>query len=297
MFNMKMKFEQFTEEIVNKIREFLPERFANASVKLRTVTKNNDSNLTGLEIRCEGNNICPIIYLEQFYNRYQLGEDIDEILSNIADVRISSDVENGFDIVEQIKDFEKVKDMIVPRLIGKEWNTSLLEQRPHKSIADFVVTYHIMLNQDVIDGTASVPITYDMMQEWGVDVDILHELALRNMSVLLPSTFQSMNSVLGIDILPQDDFMFILSNKQRINGATALLDKDIMQKIVEKFGEDFYILPSSVHECIIVSADADMDISQLTMMIQEINAGQVAPKERLSDHPYRYTVKDGLFSI
>lgn len=66
------------------------------------------------------------------------------------------------------------------------------------------------------------------------------------------------------DMVPQDDLMFVLSNKQKVNGAAALLDKDIMQKIVEKFGEDFYILPSSVHECIIVSADADMDTSQLT---------------------------------
>ena len=308
---MKMRFEQFTEEVVNKIREFLPESFANASVELQTVTKNNDLKLTGLTIRCADNNICPTIYLEQFYDKYQSGEDMGKILSNIADVRVRNEVKNGFD-VEQITDFERVKDMIVPRLIGKEWNKSLLEQRPHKIVADLAVTYHIMLKQD-IDGTASAPITYALMQGWGVDVDTLHELALRNMPVLLPSTFQSMSSVLSemiykdmddedaerllADMVPQDDLMFVLSNKQKVNGAAALLDKDIMQKIVEKFGEDFYILPSSIHECIIVSADADMDTSQLTAMIQEVNAGQVAPDERLSDHPYRYTLEDGLLSI
>ena len=99
------------------------------------------------------------------------------------------------------------------------------------------------------------------------------------------------------DMVPQDEMMFVLSNKQRVNGSAALLDKEIMQSIVDKFGGEFYILPSSVHECIIVAADADMDTSQLTAMIQEVNAGQVAPDERLSDHPYRYTVKDGLLSI
>lgn len=302
----KMRFEQFTEEVVRKIREFLPDSFANASVELQSVVKNNDLKLTGLTIRSTGSNICPTIYLEQFYEEYQSGKDMSRILSQIADLRVRNEVNKLFDVT-QITDFEQVKDAVAPRLMSKKWNENLLESRPHKLIADLAVTYHIMLKQD-INGTASVPVTNDLMKTWGVDADTLHKLALRNMPKLIPSTFQSMSEVLSDmlgenvdaeDILAgvssQDDVMFVLSNKKKMYGASALLDKKIMQKIIDKF-ESFYILPSSVHECLIVKATADMDVDTLTAMVHDVNTGQVEVEDRLSDHVYKYTVEEGLIS-
>lgn len=302
----KMRFEQFTEEVVNKIREFLPESFANASVELQSVVKNNDLKLTGLTIRSADSNISPTIYLEQFYDEYQSGKDMGRILSNIADVRIRNEIKEVFDVT-QITDFEQVKDAIAPRLMNQKWNEDLLKLRPHKFVADLAVTYHILLKQD-INGTASVPVTNALMESWGVNSDTLHELAIKNLPVLLPSTFQSMSSVLfgmlgdteeADDILAgissQDEVMFVLSNDKKMHGAAALLDKKIMQTIIEKFG-DFYILPSSIHECIVVKATAEMDVNTLTSMVQDVNLEQVAVDERLSDHVYRYTAEEGLIS-
>ena len=308
---MKMNFAQFTEEIVNKIREFLPESFANASVELQTVTKNNSLTLTGLTIRST-NNICPTIYLEKFYDNYQSGEEMEKILSDIADLRIRNEVRDVFD-VEQVTDFSRVANAIVPHLINKEWNLRLLEQRPYTEVADdLAVTYHIMLKQD-FDGAASVPITYALMQGWGVDVNTLHDLAIKNMSVLMPSTFQSMSSVLGemlykdmdeedrenllSDMLPQDDFMFVLSNKQRMFGAAAVLDKNIMKAVVDRFGKDFYICPSSTHELIIVSAPEGVNTEEISELIQSVNENEVSQDDKLGTHPYRYTVEEGLLSI
>ncbi len=300
----KMKFEQFTEEVVRKIREFLPESFANASVELQSVVKNNDLKLTGLTIRSMESNICPTIYLEQFYDEYKNGTDMRRILTNIADVRVRNEVKDVFDVT-QITVFENVKNEITPRLMSKKWNEDMLESRPHKLIADLAVTYHIMLKQD-INGTASVPVTNALMDSWGVDTDTLHELALRNMPKLIPSTFQSMSEVLSDmlgenddaeDILAgvssQDDVMFVLSNEKKMYGAAALLDKVIMQKITDNF-ESFYILPSSVHECLIVRSSADMDVNMLTAMVRDVNIGQVAVEDRLSNHVYRYTAEEGL---
>ena len=308
---MKMRFEEFIQEVVNKIREFLPESFANASVELQTVTKNNDLKLTGLTIRSGDSNIYPTIYLEQYYVKYRDGEAMESILSDIADVRIRHEVVDSFD-TEMVMSFEKAKDMIFPRLIGADWNESLLKDRPHKVIADLAVTYHIMLNQ-AVGGFASVPITYDLMKNWGADVDALHDLAIHNMPILLPTKFEPMSKVLKemmysdfdegevdellFEITPQDDYMYVLSNAQRINGAAALLDERVMNAIVEKLGGDFYILPSSIHECIIVPAALCDDIEFLTNMIQEVNYAQVSLDDRLSDHPYRYSMLEGIVSV
>ncbi len=232
----------------------LPESFATASVDLQTVTKNNDLKLTGLTIRSANSNVSPTIYLEQFFDRYQNGEEMSRVLENIADIRIRHEVSDVFD-VNQITDFGRVKGKIVPRLIGKKWNAELLKDRPYTEIADLAVTYHILLGEDG-DTSASAAVSNSLMASWNTDVEELHRLALNNLPVLLPSPFQSMSDVLGnlLGYTPEnenadaisyaDDKMFVLSNSHRVNGAAALLDKEIMNSIVDRFGEDFFILPS-----------------------------------------------------
>ena len=213
------------------------------------------------------------------------------------------EVRDCFD-VGQITDFDVVKDKIVPRLISLEWNSDLLEVRPHTQIADLAVTYCIMLAQDET-GVASIPVTFQLMETLGVEVDTLHELALQNLTRLFPTTFVSMSSMLR-GLLPaiedddssdglftQDDMMFILTCEQKLNGAANILDKAMMDSILERFGSDFYLLPSSIHEWILVS-DTGLNPAFLTSMVREVNAGEVSVEERLSSHVYRYTASEGL---
>ena len=223
----KMRFEEFTKAVVEKIREYLPETFAEASVELQTVVKNNDLKLTGLTIRSEESNICPTIYLESFFEAYEAGEEMSKVLKHIADIRVKTDTQNTFD-AGQITDFDLAKGRILPRLIGREWNDSLLAERPYTAIADLAVTYHILLGQEK-DRTASAPITFALMESWGMKTEELHDIAVRNMRSLLPSTFRGMCSVLGLmlsgeesDMMdPADETMFVLSNQKGMYGATA----------------------------------------------------------------------------
>ena len=126
----KMKFDEFKDAVVSKIREFLPETFANADVRLNVVTKNNDMRLTGLTITAGGSNVSPTIYLESFFDAYEKGEDINTILKKIADTRVSHEFKDNFDTGE-ITDFSRCRERIIPRLIGKAWNERLLQERPY----------------------------------------------------------------------------------------------------------------------------------------------------------------------
>ena len=299
----RMRFEQFTDTVVSNIKDYLPGGFADASVEVQTVTKNNDHKLTGLTIRSTSSNLSPTIYLEQYFEEYMDGADIRNILSDIADVRLRHEVRDCFDI-RQITDFACVKDKIVPRLSSLEWNSDLLEVRPHTQIADLAVTYCIMLKADNT-GVTSIPVTFQLLETWGVEVDTLHELAVRNLTRLFPTTFVSMSSMLR-GLLPaiedddssdglftQDDMMFILTSEQKLNGAANILDKAMMDRVLDRFGEDFYLLPSSIHEWILVS-DTGLNPAFLTSMVREVNAGEVSVEERLSSHVYRYTASEGL---
>ncbi len=301
----KYSFEQFVEAVVDKIREFLPESFADARVELSTVTKNNNLRLTGLTIRSVDKNISPTIYLEHFYQNYMEGDDMNEVLERIAETRIKSDV-NEFD-VGQISDFDRVQSRLVPKLINKAWNEQLLAERPHKEIADLAVTYQISLGNDFVD-SASVAVTNQLLNQWDVDIETLHELAVRNMLNLYPSTLEPMSKVLAAMMgeetaemlmvdCPEDEMMWVISNQCRLNGGTAVLDEKLMENIAEKFGEEFYLIPSSIHEWLLVRSSEGMEALMIGQMIQEVNAEQVAQDDRLSDHPYRYSIEEGILPV
>ena len=302
----KMKFEEFTDVVTEKIRGYLPKgKFAYEDIIVRRVKKNNDMQLTGLVIKSMDNGICPAIYLEQFFEKYQEGEKMEKILEEIAEMRMRGDLMDSFD-VSRITDFEKVKDNIVPRLVSRTWNEGRLQDKPYTEIADLAVTYHILVDNDGV-GNASTVINNKIMDLWDIDINKIHELAVKNMARLLPSTFQPMYSFLVSEfdcmseedigsMVPQEELMFVLTNNQKLNGAAAVLDKDIMNMVVEKMGEDFYILPSSVHELIIVRADMGAGVEALNKMVCEVNGSQVAWEEQLSDHVYRYTLEGGLCS-
>ncbi len=306
----KMKFDEFKDAVVGKIREYLPETFANADVRLQVVTKNNDLQLTGLTIKAVNSNIAPTIYLEQFFDAYEKGEDINVILQKIADMRISNEFQENFD-VDEITDFNRCKGNIVPRLIGKNWNKELLQSRPHKEVADLAVTYCIMLGEDK-NGTMSVPVSNELMSSWNISVNELHDIAIANMEKITPPLFSSISDVIGNILLDnaeisreekeqalsevsfKDDVMFVLTNTQKVHGAAQILNRNVMGRIISQIEtKEFYILPSSIHEVLIIPSTPDMDVSMLESMVREVNQTQVSPEERLSDNVYVYT-KNGI---
>lgn len=305
-----MTFDEFKQEIADNIKEHLPDKYADSIVQVNAVQKNNET-LDALSVTSPDSNVSPTIYLNSFYEDYQNGRDMEDIIDSIADLRVEYEVNQDFD-VSSITDFEKVSDKIAARLYGMEGNEELLSVRPHTTMDDLAVTYCIMLG-DNENGSMSVPITNQIMETWSVTQEDLQRLAKENCDTLTPSKFVSMNAVMtdmmipqimddyGIsreeasqminDMIPADDKMFVLTNEQKLNGAAALLDEKMMEQITEKVGNDFYILPSSVHEVLIVPKEAGMDFKDLEAMVQEVNATQVAPQDKLSDHVYQYDIE------
>lgn len=302
-----MTFDEFKQEIADNIKEYLPDKYADSMVQINAVQKNNET-LDALSVTSPDSNVSPTIYLNSFYEDYQNGRDMEDIIDSIADLRVEYEVNQDFD-VSSITDFEKVSDKIAARLYGIEGNEELLSVRPHTTMDDLAVTYCIMLG-DNENGSMSVPITNQIMETWSVTQEDLQRLAKENCDTLTPSKFVSMNAVMtdmmipqimddyGIsreeasqminDMVPADDKMFVLTNEQKLNGAAALLDEKMMEQITEKVGNDFYILPSSVHEVLIVPNEVGMELQDLEAMVQEVNATQVAPQDKLSDHVYQY---------
>lgn len=207
-------------------------------------------------------------------------------------------------------DFDQVKDKIAAKIVGAEKNEKLLSQRPHTMVDDLAVTYCVMLHKNEQE-VVSEPITNELLSTYGISLEELHETAIQNMDSLMPGSFKSMWQVMKEKMLPDMiaqcdgnveiaqkmvDTMFppdsgnlyVLTNEPSINGASVVLNDKFMDEVAEKVGDQFYILPSSIHELLVVPKDAGLGRNELEQMVQEVNATEVAPEERLSDHVYVY---------
>ncbi|MCR5234957.1 MAG: DUF5688 family protein [Lachnospiraceae bacterium] len=301
-----MDFERFTKDVADNIKMFLPPEYADADVELKKVIKNNDMELTGIMIHRDDNNITPNIYLDGYYDRYVDGAQMEDIMQAIADVRVRSEVEKGFD-VSMITDLDHVKDKIVCKLINEEMNAEYLKDKPHTQFEDLAVIYSLDLGGSE-HGRMSTAITNSLMQQYGLSTEELHKIAMDNLANS-QIEFKTMREVLmdmmfpgGVNpddprafMLPPEDegpSMYILSNSDKINGATAILDSKTMEDISEKLGGDFIVLPSSIHEVIIVPANDEMDRHTLEGMVRDVNTCELASEERLSDNVYMYDSKE-----
>ena len=312
MNNIK-NFKEFTNAVLESIKAYLPDRFAKADISLTTVTKNNDLQLTGLIIKMADKDICPTIYLEKFFEDYEDGKNLDKVFKEIARCRVNNEFNEDFNI-EMITDYAVASKHILPRLINKDMNVTLLQERPHKIIEDLAVVYAIELGNNE-SGEMSTPITNQLLERWNITVDVLHSVAIKNLEASNSHTFMSMSEIMSKmmlnylieeygdeesakevlkDMLPPEDGMYVLSNDTRVNGAVQLLNRYAMEDIIERIGEHFYIIPSSIHEAIMIPAECGVIPDELRKMVLEVNTNEVQPTEMLSNNIYTWRKFDGL---
>ena len=253
-----MSYEEFKQEIVDNIKDYLGDEYANAQVQITEVTKNNDVHLDGLQIRQENSNVSPTIYLNDLYSQYEKTNDMEEILSKIARAREGAEIELPFN-VNDLTDWEKVQDRIDCRVIGKESNQEYLQNKPHLEVAeDLAVVYAIRLG-GAADGIMNAVVTDHMMENWGISMEELNATAMKNMETLSPVEFKSMQEILVGMMFPGGDpgehdldmlfppaegpAMYVLTNQDKVYGAKAILNETVMDDIAEKLGEDFIVIP------------------------------------------------------
>ncbi len=297
-----LSIEKFSQEVARRIPELLD---TETEAVIKKIMKNNGQELTGLVIQAAGSNLAPTIYLENYYEEYLGGYDIEEITDRIAQVASSSMVSAPFD-VESITSLDRCRDKIVPRLVNTNMNQHLLESRPHRNVEDLSITYCVLLD-NVGDAAATVPVTYQLMDTWGLDADDLYDLAIENQLRAEKSVFISMKDVLkglvdeesdAVDVMDSTDNdvpqIYILSNENKLNGAAAILDSTIMNRVIDQIGERFYIIPSSIHEVLVVPDRGGIKKDDLESMVREVNGSTVSIEEQLSDHVYVYNAEEGL---
>jgi len=285
-----MNYQQFVIVVKNKVALALGDGM---SLNIHTALKNNGVERVGLTISDKRINISPTIYLEEYYKQFQDGFDMEDIIASILDVYQEVKFEHTWQI-HTVKDFEIMRSKIVYKLIHAKKNESLLKNMPYIAYLDFAIVFYILFEVDD-SGTATIPITHELIQLWDVSVDEVQQCAFCNAPSLLPASFKPMQIVIdelmGTNYSEQEaieDLMFVLTNSLRSFGAACILYDGMLDKISEEIGENFYILPSSIHEMIIVPESNSPSREHLNEMITEVNQTQVDEEEFLSACVYYY---------
>lgn len=284
-----MEYEAFRTNIVEELRNFYG---ADATVEVTTSAKNNGIKLDGIIIRLGEAIVSPIIYLQQYYEEFMENENIsiDEIVGRIVELRERHELQDVDGVIGKITDWAYVREHIYPMIVSAEDNEEMLRALVSKPFLDLAVIMYIRLDDILqIGGDATVKVTKEILSSLKVSEAEAFDVAFSNMKkddYAIQDIYMAISGMIDEENIMDEPTgkMFVLTNKRKYLGAVGILDRDLLHSI----GNDLFILPSSIHETILVPADENMDQKFLDSMVTEVNATQLGKEEVLSGHSYYY---------
>ena len=295
-----MEFEEFRE----KIAEGLQEIYGNsAEINTGMVIKNNGSRYNGVSIILK-DAVCravPVIELDSMYaafasGRLSLGACIWEVYRSRESFRNPEEVEL---LAEKAKEWERVKYKIYPILLSTEENKELLEDLVSTPMLDLSVAY-VIRGELAGEYTASIKITQELLETYGVSVGQLHMQAVGNMEMdgyefqdLKDLVMRRFPTEVTVEERGENNKteIYILTNSANLYGAAGILNRKLLREFAGN--RDFIILPSSIHETIFIPVTNETDQKFFDEMVSEVNRTQVSLEERLADHSYYYDAAIG----
>ncbi len=300
-------FEDFKEDFVADVREQLAEQgHDDLSFQFGEIRKMN-SEYEALTIMKEDSNIGMNFNISKAFAAYEDGADYGELVNQASDAITKGIAEMPVVDVNQLMNYEVMKEKLSIEVVSAETNADLLKNVPHENIEDMAAVYRFVLSSDS-DGRSSILVTNEMLDKMGVTREQLKADALANAPEIRPVVIQGMNEVMmemmgpdafeamGMPELPEEA-MYVASVPDKTSGAGVLAYQDFMDQAADRIGGDFFVLPSSIHEILLVPDDGLKTADELRAMVQEVNATQVSPEDKLTDSVYHYDSKDHVFEL
>ena len=281
-----LAYEEFKETLKEEVQKDVE-----GILYFTVMVKNNHEEKETLSIKTKEYNCVPVIHLKELYENYQDGETIDECVDFVKEI-LETKKEIGIEEIWGTWE-EKKKDVCI-RLVNKEWNQEKLEELPHQIFCDLAVTFRLEFSASE-DRKAGCDIQYSMLEHWGITEQELAQAAFENLNkeeYAIRDMEEIVAEILGLPI-PEETrgLQYVMTNANTFYGAAGMLRIDLLRKFAEEQGSDFYILPSSLHEIILLPEGQGFSEDELRSMVREINQTEVEMSERLSDEIYKFDRK------
>ncbi|MBR1907190.1 MAG: hypothetical protein IJ819_12165 [Clostridiales bacterium] len=308
---MLMDYDEFKERVMNEFIDYLPERYSDCVLELHQVPKLNEV-LTGIAIKprepCKAF-IAPTFYMERLYSQYEESGSFERTMSDQA-IYLEESIKFIPKNILSL-DFSKVKEKIVFQIVNTADNMEMLIKCPHRNFEDLSVVYRAITGISN-SGVSGFLITNDIAEVEGLTENELYQFAFENTKRLFPFKSERIEVIMrrlmrrwgadeeeikeafpGYTKTPLKERVYVVTNKHDFFGANALLYNDVIADVAKKIGTDCYILPSSVHDLIVLSTEIYYKQNKLANIVKTTNNESVRPSERLSDSVYMYSISDG----
>lgn len=193
--------------------------------------------------------------------------------------------------------YGEICNLIFAKLINTREHMDLLADLPNRAVLDLSLIFYFFRDNDP-EGE-EIPVTNAMLQRWGVDDARIFTDAMLNTRNIMGECIRPLKEVIedllkglspemdasGDDRLP----MYVLTNLWKRNGAICILYGDAVKELADTLDSDLYVIPSSIHEMILVPAEQGISREELDTLIREINETELAKDDVLSDHSYYFS--------
>ena len=264
----------------------------NVEVVPQSVGKNNGVIWQGLSFRKQGCKSAPTIYLEPYYEAFLEGMSLENLAVQMVECYGNYAGHPEFE-PDFFQHYEGISGKIVYKLVNYRRNAKLLAEVPHLPYLDLAMVFYCLISHSEL-GMATVLIRDSHLKMWNVTHKTLYEDARRNTPELLKPEFQSMSQVLHLPMEEIRDvpMLHVLTNESHMNGAASLLYDGVLDQCAEQLRESFFLLPSSIHEVILLPYNRNVELGKLRNIVSEANQTQVQPQDRLSDSVYFYSKEE-----
>lgn len=293
-----MEYEEFMTRAIDEMRD----RFPEAEISVQEVSKLQGQSYTGMSVRPENSAIGATLNLKEFYEAFDSGLPIEEVMNRIErSIDMAIRHMPNYD-ARMLADYDQIKDTLTIELVPVAGNEEKLSQIPHRNMADLAVVYRFKLESNA-QGTASVLISNNMLAGYKITPDQLHadalEASMKSRPANLLNMSEAVHEMIGSigDPLFTDEFpsLWVATAGDGQYGAGVIQYPGFLDQAAEMLGGNFYVLPSSVHEVLLVPDNGTMELDYLEGLVRTVNAEDVVPAERLSDNVYHYDSKEHIF--
>lgn len=293
-----MTYEQFKESVL----VFLSDHLGKKVIEEFSAIKNNNTHFDGVRIfRTDSSSFS--IYLNDYFELLQDQTTFEMVCTRILeDLKLASSVLPTDFPMDIFGDYDLVKGRFILKLINIEKNKDLLKEVPYVPWHDLAIVFMCLLGDEV----SRITLIYNRyLTMWNVTLWDVYACAISDAPTLMPFVFRDVASVVensgncdaslyldGIDLNKPIDSdipsMYFLSNCRALYGASCVCYPGLLEKISYTLGGSFFILPSSIHEVIIISNFRKDSSKSLQTMVREINSSKVSAEDFLSDNVYYY---------
>lgn len=299
-----MRFEDFENAMKEAVQRNLPPGWEGSELIIRHTDRIGGS-YDSLTIMHPGWSAGPSINLTDMYEQRSGRIPPDWVISDYVR-NMAAETEKLEKQANIIPDtYEEAKSSLYVKMVNYEANAEQLQRVPFWKMMDYAITaMHALEWADNGAPAAAYTVNRALMNKWGVTENQLISDAIDNAEKRMPMDLRPLSSALAEmadmpdaeDEKSDDNLLYILSNRTKVDGAAALFYPRALDRAAEKLGS-FYILPSSIHEVLLMPEkrmDADMDAVSLDRLVRTVNRTQVEPGEVLGNRSLHYDAEKKL---